>query len=341
MRNYETTNHYKEFMNKLITFLLLFISFCIVAQPEIKFDTIVYDYGTVTESSKNLIAKFRFTNIGDKPLIVSSVRTSDGGLATHGWAKDSIIPGKQGWVELIYHGKRIGKINKTAVVTSNAPNNPYLTLRVKGEILLKETSISMDKNLLDIGTIPYGEIAMISFLITNTGDAPLYFEPLSSYPSISNIDVFRQNISLFTPPILETQFEPKNHYGRIVADPNEKIQVQIYLRNNFGNVGEIERNFYYQYNSHDTLKVVIKVNYTEKPFKDIIYEQNCSLEYQDGKLTKRTEYHNNGTARRIDDFQDGHLFHSIQYNYIYDGNVVESWYEDDLSKRVEQYKIER
>lgn len=328
-------------MKKLIAFTLLFISFSIVAQPEIKFDSTTYDFGTVTETSNNLKAKFWFTNVGNEILKVTQVQTSGGGLASHGWIKDSIMPGQRGFVEFIYDGRRIGTINKTATVTSNANNNPILVLRVKGEILLKKTTVSMNKNLLDIGTIPYGELSMISFLVTNTGDAPLHFEPLSSYSSISNIDVFRQYISLFTPPILETQLESKSHCEKIVANPNEKIQVQIYLRNNFGNVGEIERYLYYRYNSHDTLKVVIKVNYTEKPFKDIIYEQNCSLEYQDGKLIKRTEYHNNGTARRIDDFQDGHLIHSIQYNYIYDGNVVESWYEDDLSKRVEQYKIER
>lgn len=328
-------------MKNLITFILLFISFSIVAQPEIKFDLFTYDFGTVTETSDNLKAKFWFTNVGNEPLVITRVQTNGGGLASHGWTNNSIMPGQRGFVELIYDGRRIGKINKTATITSNANNNPILILGVKGEILLKETTISMDKSLLDIGTIPYGEISMISFLVTNTGDALLHFELLSSYPSISNVDVFRQYISFFRPTILETQLEPKSHYGKIVADTNEKIQVQIYLRNNFGNVGEIERNFYYLYNSHDTLKVVIKVNYTEKPFKGIIYEQNCSLEYQDGKLIKRTEYHKNGSARRIDNFQDGHPIHSIQYNYIYDGNVVESWYEDDLSKRVEEYKIER
>ena len=113
-------------MKTLILFLTLFI-ICIstftLAQPKIQFDTTIYDFGSVVESNESFKAKFWFTNIGTEPLVIGRVQTSGGGLASGGWPKEPVLPGKRDFIILQYYGRRIGPINKRATVTSNALND--------------------------------------------------------------------------------------------------------------------------------------------------------------------------------------------------------------------------
>lgn len=320
-------------MKTLILFLTLFI-ICIstftLAQPKIQFDTTIYDFGSVVESNESFKAKFWFTNIGTEPLVIGRVQTSGGGLASGGWPKEPVLPGKRDFIILQYYGRRIGPINKTATVTTNALNdNGTIILRVKGEVLLKKTSIKVDKDEGYIGTIPFGEVDTISFIVTNIGNEPLHFNFLRSYPD-PVIDLFYIRLSPHSFINSNKLLLEKQNYGEIVAEPNEMIQVQICLRNNHGNIGQLERYLYFKYNSHDTLKYTVKTNYIGQPLKSTIYEQNCLYEYKEGRLKRRTSYNMNGTIRQIDNFQDGHLIHSIMYDIPYNGDETECLYKNDL-----------
>lgn len=111
---------------------------CCFAQ-EIKFETVVHDFGEVFHNAP-AVYDFVFTNTGTEPLIVQKPKSSCGCLVPS-WPKDPIMPGAKEKVTLTYNTNRTGNINKSVTVLSNATNSPSIVLRVKGKVL--ETEIKM------------------------------------------------------------------------------------------------------------------------------------------------------------------------------------------------------
>jgi hypothetical protein len=69
-------------------------------------------------------------------LIIVQARTSCGCLVAS-WPKEPILAGERNVIRIKYDSKRLGPINKSCTVTSNAPE-PITILRVKGHISLDE-----------------------------------------------------------------------------------------------------------------------------------------------------------------------------------------------------------
>ncbi len=102
--------------------------------PDIKFDKTVHDYGTMEQHGDGK-CEFVFTNAGKEPLILSNVRSSCG-CTVPTWPREPILPGQKGVIKVKYDTKRIGTINKSVYVTSNAKVSP-VNLKIKGKILAK------------------------------------------------------------------------------------------------------------------------------------------------------------------------------------------------------------
>jgi len=315
-------------MKTFFTFFMICVATYTFAQPQIKFDTTTIDLGIVTESDTSFKVKYWFTNTGTKPLIISRVQSSGGGFFGS-WPKEPILPGKRDFIMTHYYGKRLGPIHKAVTVISNAINEPSIVLKIRGEVLLRKASIEVDSTALAMRTIPFGEIDKMSFIVTNTSEVPLHFEFYEGYPTTPLIDLFSINLSHYG--FINNNALKEPNYGDIVVEPNEKIRVQICLRNNYGNVGQIERYFYFKYNSHDTLKYALKVNYIGEPPKENIYEENNLLEYKEGKLVKTTTFNADGSIKYINFIQDGHLTKSIWPKYMLKkGCTAEYSFKDDL-----------
>ena len=77
---------------------------------------------------------FKFVNTGNEPLIITKANTSCG-CDVSSWSKEPILPGDTAIINYKYDSKRIGPINKSMTVTTNAINNPTLVVRTKGLIL--------------------------------------------------------------------------------------------------------------------------------------------------------------------------------------------------------------
>ena len=104
---------------------------------EMTFDSEVIDYGTIAQNADGL-RTFKFTNTGNAPLIISNAKGSCG-CTVPTWPKQPINPGEQGEIKVKYATNRVGPINKSVTVTSNA-STPTKVLRIKGNVLAKETS---------------------------------------------------------------------------------------------------------------------------------------------------------------------------------------------------------
>ena len=111
--------------------------------PEIEFEKVVHDYGDVPYNGDGK-CEFRFTNTGNEPLLVLKPKSSCG-CTVSTWPKDPILPGKSEVIEVTYRTNRVGKIDKTITVTSNAVQNPTVVLRIKGRVLDQPTETLPEK----------------------------------------------------------------------------------------------------------------------------------------------------------------------------------------------------
>lgn len=108
--------------------------------PVIRFDTTLHDFGTIPYGGDGHCT-FRFTNTGDAPLIIESVKSSCGCLVPS-WDRDPVLPGGRGNIRLRYDTRRIGPFTKSVTLTSNAVNTPTLVLRIKGSVAMDTTQRS-------------------------------------------------------------------------------------------------------------------------------------------------------------------------------------------------------
>ncbi|MCR5646090.1 MAG: DUF1573 domain-containing protein [Bacteroidales bacterium] len=101
--------------------------------PEIEFEKLVHDYGDVPYNG-NGECEFRFTNTGNEPLILQKPKSSCG-CTVPTWPKEPILPGESDVIKVTYKTTKVGQINKTITVTSNAKVNSTVVLRIKGKVL--------------------------------------------------------------------------------------------------------------------------------------------------------------------------------------------------------------
>lgn len=128
----------KIFSALLIAFSLVsFVTAQEVANgPAITLDKTIHDYGTITQGA-NGACEFIVTNSGTEPLIISRCKGSCG-CTVPKCDKDPIMPGTTSAISVKYDTKRIGPINKSVTITSNATNEPTKVIRIKGKVEAKD-----------------------------------------------------------------------------------------------------------------------------------------------------------------------------------------------------------
>lgn len=100
--------------------------------PSISLDKEVHDYGTIEQGADGG-CEFTVTNDGTEPLIISRCKGSCG-CTVPKCEKDPIMPGENSKITVRYDTKRIGPINKSVTITSNAANEPTKVIRIKGKV---------------------------------------------------------------------------------------------------------------------------------------------------------------------------------------------------------------
>jgi len=126
-------------MKKLnIVFLItIFVTINMVSAqlgPSIKFDTEKHDFKTIKEESGPAKCNFRFTNVGDQPLKLTSVKPGCG-CTSSDWTKEEVQPGKKGFISATYDPKnRPGHFNKAISVETNDAKHQRLILFISGNV---------------------------------------------------------------------------------------------------------------------------------------------------------------------------------------------------------------
>lgn len=137
-------------MKKSVLFLAfsLFAAFTVMAQKEvptqngpiITVNKDVHDYGEI-EKNGEPYCEFVITNDGNEPLIISNAKGSCGCTVPE-WSKEPILPGESTIMKVKYDTKRVGPINKSVTVSTNAVNSPTKVLRIKGKVLAPDAGTS-------------------------------------------------------------------------------------------------------------------------------------------------------------------------------------------------------
>ena len=100
--------------------------------PSISLDKQVHDYGTISQGADGS-CEFTVTNDGTEPLIISRCKGSCC-CTVPKCEKTPIMPGATSAISVRYDTKRIGPINKSVTITSNASNEPTKVIRIKGKV---------------------------------------------------------------------------------------------------------------------------------------------------------------------------------------------------------------
>lgn len=114
-----------------------------VKEPEITFESLVHDYGNIMQGD-NGTCEFVFKNTGKADLLLTNCRSSCGCTVPE-WPKDPIPPGKKAVIKVKYNTQRVGAINKSITVESNAVNN-RVVLNIKGSVSPKPVEAAPDNS---------------------------------------------------------------------------------------------------------------------------------------------------------------------------------------------------
>lgn len=137
---------------QLLTLALALLGTAAMAQPNAKpvggtgpmisVDKESHDYGTIKQGA-NGECVFTVTNTGDAPLIITQCQGSCGCTVPQ-CEKAPILPGAKSAITVKYDTNRVGPINKSVTITSNASNTPSLMVTIKGTVDAS-TAPSMEK----------------------------------------------------------------------------------------------------------------------------------------------------------------------------------------------------
>lgn len=122
-------------MRTFLVLCLTLVALVATAQtPKIKFEKLEHDFGKINEEAGLATYVFNFVNEGNAPLIVNNAQASCG-CTTPDWTKEPILPGKKGFVKVVFNpANRPGPFTKGVTLSTNAePANVQLT--IKGEVI--------------------------------------------------------------------------------------------------------------------------------------------------------------------------------------------------------------
>ena len=103
----------------------------------IEFENDEYNFGIVVDGDM-VKHTFKFTNTGDKNLVLFDVKTTCGCTVPEDWPKQPIPPGESGEVKVIFNSNnKVGAVNKSIRIEANT--NPTVSaVTITGEVLAAE-----------------------------------------------------------------------------------------------------------------------------------------------------------------------------------------------------------
>ena len=99
---------------------------------EFKFEKETQDFGKIPQG-KPVSFDFKFTNVGDEPLIISNVESTCG-CTVPKYTSTPVKKGEVGVISVTYNAAAMGAFSKPLTIKSNA-KTPVKYLYIKGEVV--------------------------------------------------------------------------------------------------------------------------------------------------------------------------------------------------------------
>lgn len=97
--------------------------------PTISFDEKEHDFGTIVNGTP-VETKFKYTNTGDSPLVVSNIKSTCGCTVPSDWNRDPLAPGESSEFTVKFNGKGTNQVQKTITLTTNTEKGSE-TVKIK------------------------------------------------------------------------------------------------------------------------------------------------------------------------------------------------------------------
>lgn len=126
----------KQILPLFIAFLLM--SFTDGNGPQITFTKEKHNFGKIPQG-KPVAYEFEFTNTGDEPLLIMSVKASCG-CTTPYYPTEPIAPGKTGKIKVVYNASAPRHFHKSVRIVTNIKNADGISkkekvLFIEGEVI--------------------------------------------------------------------------------------------------------------------------------------------------------------------------------------------------------------
>lgn len=86
--------------------------------PVISFEETEHDFGTIVNGTP-VETKFKYTNSGKAPLVVSNIKSTCGCTVPSDWNKEPIAPGESAEFTVKFNGKGSNQVSKSITLTTN------------------------------------------------------------------------------------------------------------------------------------------------------------------------------------------------------------------------------
>lgn len=150
-----------------ISLIVFWVCLLVQAQPKITFDSETKDLGYVLWRNPVTVT-YKFTNTGDKPLVVSNVTVSCGCMKAK-WTEEPVMPGDKGEITAVFDAEAIGHFYKDLGVYCNAAAEPVY-VDFNGEVTADSKNFSFTHPYL-IGAIRLNQDEL-NFEAVHKGDRP-------------------------------------------------------------------------------------------------------------------------------------------------------------------------
>jgi len=224
----------------VLAFFLSSLTSAQLVQPRLLVQPSVHDFGYIKQGE--LVSyTFIVTNGGGDLLTITNVTATCGCTAAQPEKKE-LIPGESTNIKVTFNSAgRQGKQNKTVKIFSNDPENPEVSLTIKGTVVLADNVsenspvIHFQETQHNFGKVSEGNVVEYTFVFRNAGGSTLNVKDVKTSCGCTAALVSKDNIEPGEEGTIKVELDTKNRLGKMSrtitvltndpVDPNKVLTV--------------------------------------------------------------------------------------------------------------------
>jgi len=164
--------------------ILFAVSGALAAKSKLVFEKTEIDFGE-TNPGKVVDVEFKFANAGDETLIIKKINSTCGCTVPR-LLKKEYKPGEKGVLPVKFNSRGYnGNVSKSLTIDSSDEDNPHITLKIKGKVILKDFArAEISTTHLEFKEVGIGKEYTQKISIKNTGTIELQVLEITHSPQL-------------------------------------------------------------------------------------------------------------------------------------------------------------